>query len=72
MFTPSSQPRKRRKLARHIPQEKYSIGKRDTEVVELADIQYEFALLDAQLQLIRRAPTLLGTSGASSCDTIYV
>jgi hypothetical protein len=57
------QPRKRRKLAKHIPQDKYSVGKRDAEVVELADIQYDFALLDAQLELVKRDPTLLGSIG---------
>lgn len=39
------------------------MGKRDAEVVELADIQYEFALLDAQLELIRKKSSLLGSLG---------
>ncbi|EKM59586.1 uncharacterized protein PHACADRAFT_87488 [Phanerochaete carnosa HHB-10118-sp] len=51
----------RRKLAKHIPQDKYSIARRDVEVVELADVQYEFALLDAQAQLLRKNPALLGS-----------
>ena len=57
------QPRKRRKLAKHIPPEMYSISKRDTEVVELSDIKYEYALLDAHLRLILKDPSLLGTMG---------
>ena len=68
MMTNVLQPRKRRKLARHIPQDKYSVGKRDAEVVELADIQYEFALLDAQLELIKRWPSLAGSIGGHCQD----
>ncbi|KAJ3536697.1 hypothetical protein NM688_g6802 [Phlebia brevispora] len=56
------QSRKRRKLSKHIPESKYAIGKRDAEVVELVDIQYEHALLSAQLELVRRSPTLLAAS----------
>ncbi|CCM04030.1 uncharacterized protein FIBRA_06187 [Fibroporia radiculosa] len=53
------EPRKRRKLSRHIPEDKYTVGKRDAEIVELADMQYEYSLLSARLELIRRDPTLL-------------
>ncbi|OBZ71774.1 hypothetical protein A0H81_08206 [Grifola frondosa] len=53
------EPRKRRKLSKHIPEGRYALGKRDTEIVELADMQYEYALLSARLELVRRDPTLL-------------
>ncbi|KAH9950096.1 nucleoporin Nup120/160-domain-containing protein [Amylocystis lapponica] len=53
------EPRKRRKLSKHIPEGRYALGKRDAEVVELADIQFEYALLSARLELIRKDPTLL-------------
>ncbi|KAH9943007.1 uncharacterized protein BXZ73DRAFT_87453 [Epithele typhae] len=51
--------RKRRKLSRHIPEHKYSAGNRDSEVVELRDMQYEYALLSARVELVQRDPTLL-------------
>ncbi len=55
--------RKRRKLSKHIPESKYAIGKRDAEVVELPDIQYEYALLSAQVELVKRSPALLAVGG---------
>ena len=58
-----SQPRKRRKLSRNIPEERYSAGKRDAEIVYLSDMQYEYTLLSARLELIRRDPTLLSSGG---------
>ncbi|KAI0347005.1 hypothetical protein BDW22DRAFT_1367225 [Trametopsis cervina] len=56
-----NEPRKRRKLSKHIPESRYTVGKRDTEVVELADIQYEYVLLAAQLELLRKDPRLLAS-----------
>ncbi|KAM5532722.1 hypothetical protein V8D89_013614 [Ganoderma adspersum] len=53
------EPRKRRKLSKYIPENKYALGKRDSEVVELKDMQYECALLSARVELVRRDPTLL-------------
>ena len=50
-------------MSRHIPENKYAIGKRDAEVVELSDIQYEYALLSAQVELVKRSPTLLSAGG---------
>lgn len=47
------QPRKRRKLSKHMPEERFAAGKQDSEVVDLADIQYEYALLSARLDLHR-------------------
>ncbi|GBE79204.1 hypothetical protein SCP_0204010 [Sparassis crispa] len=58
------EPRKRRKLSRYIPEDKYGPGKRDMEVVELADMQYEYTLLAIRLELIRRDPTLLSAGEA--------
>jgi nuclear pore complex protein Nup160 len=55
--------RKRRRLTKNIPDDKYGEGKHDAEIVALADIQYEYALLSAQLELLRRDPTLTTTSG---------
>ncbi|KAI0363723.1 hypothetical protein BV20DRAFT_957701 [Pilatotrama ljubarskyi] len=53
------EPRKRRRLSKHIPESKYGLGRRDAEMVELNDMQYEYALLSARLELARREPTLL-------------
>lgn len=55
--------RKRRKLTKHIPENRYSLGSRDAEVIDLADMQYEYTLLTARLELIRREPTLLSAGG---------
>ena len=60
------QPRKRRRLTKHIPEDKYALGKRDSEVVELKDMQYEYALLSARVELVRRDPTLLSAGGEFS------
>ena len=60
------QPRKRRRLTKHIPEDKYALGKRDSEVVELKDMQYEYALLSARVELARRDPTLLSAGGEFS------
>ena len=62
-LTSHGQPRKRRKLSRHIPEDKYSSGRRDSEVVELKDMQYEYALLSARVELVQRDPTLLSAGG---------
>ena len=60
------QPRKRRKLSKYIPESKYALGKRDSEAVDLKDMQYEYALLSARVELVRRDPTLLSAGGAFS------
>jgi hypothetical protein len=57
------QPRKRRKLSKHIPESKFTVGKSDSELIELADIQYEYVLLSARLDLIRKDPQLLASGG---------
>ncbi|KAI0334875.1 hypothetical protein GY45DRAFT_1317953 [Cubamyces sp. BRFM 1775] len=53
------EPRKRRRLTKHIPESKYAAGTRDAEMVELKDMQYEYALLSARVEVVRRDPTLL-------------
>lgn len=50
-------------MSKHIPEDKYSQGTRDVEVVELRDIQYEYALLAAQLELVQKDPQLLASIG---------
>jgi nuclear pore complex protein Nup160 len=58
--------RKRRKLTRHIPEDRFASGKRDSEIVKLSDIIAEYALLSAQVDLVRRDPELLHSSGEDS------
>ena len=66
----TSQPaRKRRKLTKHIPETSFSNGKRDSEIIELSDIVYEYTLLSARLELVRRDGSLLPTSGEQVCST---
>lgn len=55
------EPRKRRKLSKHIPESKFAVGKYDSEIIDLADIQYEYALLCARLDLVRKDPSLLSS-----------
>ena len=57
------QPRKRRKLSKHIPESKFAVGKYDSEIIDLSDIQYEYALLCARLDLFRKDPSLLSSGG---------
>ena len=64
--------RKRRKLSKHIPEDRYSTGKRDAEVVELADIQYEYTLLSAQIELVKRDPQILAAGGKSVCAPLLL
>ncbi|KNZ75687.1 Nuclear pore complex protein [Termitomyces sp. J132] len=55
------EPRKRRRLTRHVPEDKFTPGRFDTDVIRLKDIQYDFALLSAQIDIIRRDPTILSS-----------
>lgn len=57
-------------MTRHIPESRYSVGKRDAEVVELTDIRYEYALLSAQLELVRNDPGLVSAGGEKRSDWI--
>jgi len=54
---------KRRKLTRHIPEDRFASGKRDLEIVRLSDVIAESTLLSAQLDLVRKDPELLRSSG---------
>jgi len=60
------QPRKRRKLSRHIPEELYAPGKRDMEIVSVNDIHYDYTLLSAQLELTKADPTFIVGPGSST------
>ncbi|KAJ7283368.1 nucleoporin Nup120/160-domain-containing protein [Mycena rebaudengoi] len=52
------QPRKRRKLAQHIPASRFTPGTHDSEIITLSEIQHEYALLSAQIDIIQREPAL--------------
>ncbi|KAH8990090.1 nucleoporin Nup120/160-domain-containing protein [Lactarius akahatsu] len=54
--------RKRRRLTKHIPEDKFAGGKRDFEVVKRSDVIAEYTLLNAQLDLVRKDPELLRAS----------
>jgi nuclear pore complex protein Nup160 len=49
----------------HVPECKYSSRKHDVEIVHLSDIQYDCALLRAQIDLIRKDPNVLTSQGRS-------
>ncbi|KAJ8523440.1 hypothetical protein ONZ45_g87 [Pleurotus djamor] len=53
------QSRKRRRIIKHIPDDKFTIGTYDVEIVDIKDIQHDHALLSAQLDVIRQDPSLL-------------
>ena len=55
--------RKRRKLTKHIPEDKFAGGKRDFEMVKRSDMIAEYTLLNARLGLVRNDPELLRASG---------
>ncbi|KAF8266642.1 nucleoporin Nup120/160-domain-containing protein [Lactarius quietus] len=54
--------RKRRKLTKHIPEDKFAGGKRDFEMVKRSDMVAEYTLLNARLDLVRKDPDLLRAS----------
>jgi hypothetical protein len=58
-----SQPTKRRKLSKYIPASKFAVGKRDAEMVRMSDMQREYALVTARLDLLRKDPNLLAAGG---------
>ena len=55
---------KRRKLSQYIPENRFTTDARASEVVPLSDIQYEYALLLAQLELVKRDPKTLAAGGS--------
>jgi len=54
-----SQPRKKRRVDSYIPEDKFTAGTRDVEILTVNDIEQEYALLNATLELLRRDPTAL-------------
>lgn len=50
------EPRKRRKVKR-IPESKYTPGKYENVIIHLEDVQYEYALLSAQVDIVQRQPS---------------
>lgn len=55
--------RKRQKLTKHIPEDRFAGGKRDFEMVKRSDVIAEYTLLNARLDLVRKDPELLRASG---------
>ncbi|KAG6919322.1 hypothetical protein DXG01_007455 [Tephrocybe rancida] len=55
------EPHKRRKLTRQVPENKFTPGRFDTDLIHLADIQNDYALLAAQIDIIQRDPTILSS-----------
>ena len=51
-------PRKRRKLLNHISEDKYTPGYYDADIIHLKDMQFKYALLFAQIDIVRRGPSL--------------
>ncbi|KAG6885255.1 hypothetical protein C0993_004112 [Termitomyces sp. T159_Od127] len=59
---PTDQPyesRKRRRLTKYVPEDKFTPGRFDSDIIRLTDIQYDHALLSAQIDIIRREPAIL-------------
>ncbi|KAF8076014.1 nucleoporin Nup120/160-domain-containing protein [Lyophyllum atratum] len=52
------EPRKRRKLSRLIPEHRFTPGKFDSDIIHLPDMEYDYALLAAQIDILRRDPAL--------------
>lgn len=47
----------------YIPEDKFTAGTRDIEILTVNDIEQEYALLNATLELLRRDPTALRSGG---------
>lgn len=63
---------RRRRITRHIPEAKYGSGKYEAEVIQLADIQYDYAALSAHIDLVRTNPTTLSSEGSGSpCVLVF-
>ncbi|KAH7103030.1 nucleoporin Nup120/160-domain-containing protein [Auriculariales sp. MPI-PUGE-AT-0066] len=54
--------RKRRRLAHHIPEDKFSPGSKAMELVQLEDLRWEYNLVLARLDIWRIDPAAFGTS----------
>ncbi|KAL0949809.1 hypothetical protein HGRIS_009844 [Hohenbuehelia grisea] len=51
--------RKRRKLSKYIPEDRYSTGTHNVEMVDYQDMRYDYALLSARIEAARSDPSLL-------------
>lgn len=67
-----SQALHRRVAFNHVPEDKFSSRKRDVEVVHISDMQYDCALLRAQIDLIRKDPSVLTSQGKPIWSSIQV
>ncbi|KAF7433113.1 hypothetical protein PC9H_005061 [Pleurotus ostreatus] len=54
-------PTERRKLTKHIPNDKFTTGTYDVEIIDIKDMQYDYALLSAQLDAVQKDPSLLSS-----------
>lgn len=52
-----SKPRKRQRVGGHIPEERFSSGRRNVDIVDLATMKQEYAHLLANAEVIRRDPS---------------
>lgn len=52
-----------RRLAEHIPDEKFAPGTHDVELVKLEDLRQEYTLLSAQLDLMKQDNTFMSHPG---------
>lgn len=57
------QARNKRIILNHVPENRFSSRKYDAEIVHLSDMQYDCTLLRAQIDLIRKDPSLLSSQG---------
>lgn len=48
---------KRRRLSKHISDDKYRLGTKDVEVVDLMDLRREYMLIKSRLDLTQRDPS---------------
>ena len=73
MSSQTAHPSKRRRLSQRIPENRFSHDacREASEVIQLSDIQYEYALLSAQLELVRKDPKALAAGGAQFAIVIH-
>ncbi|KAF5363323.1 hypothetical protein D9756_000589 [Leucocoprinus leucothites] len=74
IIVPKSNPtaRKRRLNVNYVPESKFSSRKYDSEIVHLSDMQYDCALLQAQIDLVHKDPGLLSSQGFLMPPTLIV
>ncbi|EIN10816.1 hypothetical protein PUNSTDRAFT_65808 [Punctularia strigosozonata HHB-11173 SS5] len=59
LSVPSKIGSERRRLSKYFPESSYSPGTRNVELVTKTDIEYEYALVSARLELVRREPSTI-------------